>query len=865
MKSNNKKIKWKETVLDTKLLSEFSKYGVSMIEEIDDPTGISIYDLGVSNDIKMKNKECKREADSKSELIVSDVVSSKTSTINNNSNYNIRLDNRKSKKRRETNKDVRNTKRKKNEKTLLKQGIEFSVDPEEHWGDYYELKKRLYEWTKIFDKCSDEYEEAYRNGDESNESKSLNLIIHPSILKGLSNLNFLKPTPIQQSCLIPAIRDRKDIIGAAETGSGKTLAYGIPIIANIMFMLQRKREKNEMKILKDDYFENTCDYTELNEHDNSIDEVSCDDKDDTVIELESLGFQTTNVIRVEDKFSEKDNKKTNYKLSAKLQALIILPSRELAIQVRDHLREVGKYTGLGIHAFVGGLSIEKQERLVKKKNVQLAIGTPGRLSALILENDFECEKNSRINIMDPKRETSIRFELDELRYLVLDEADRLVEQGHYRELRDILKHIYKTDVKNPNKVIRKIQTYLFSATLTLPNHLHPKFSKLNQKNNSNKQIKNKNLSNGAENKINNSIMSENSNKAMESLLQYIKLRENQVCVIDLSRFKTTINSGETVDSGEKSKLNSKLNGIIKLPKGLTISMIKCEADEIEMRLILYLLILFSPKWLESGKARGVNNINCTICPVSVNNSKLLLFVNSISYVYRLVPLLSLTLICKDLHQKDLPYKKKNKKNCNNNCFNNELKIIGIHGNMSQKQRIQSIETFKLSDSAILVCTDVLARGLDIENVDVVVHLQPPRNTSLMIHRSGRTARASKEGDCVLFCTPKDVMNYTKSLRAVSMSIESISVPLQMRNVVSSQIFHVQQRLELANEIEKLEHNILKRKKNNSWMINKANEADLELSDQEEYSITPEQIKAIQSLSQKKSLLLEFAKGFQKLY
>ncbi|KAH7650100.1 Mak5 pre-mRNA splicing RNA SFII helicase [Cryptosporidium bovis] len=867
--SKNQKLKWRETVIDTELLSEFSKYGVSMIEEIEDPSGTLIYDLGIGNTSKQKNKMCKNKANLESEKMRYNDTPNDMNIMNNkeNNSKNSEIDNlnnKISKKRKGTNRNENINTKKKKEKTSIKQK-ECVADPEEYWEEYYELKEKLYEWTKNFDKSMNECETIDINNNDYSmkESEFTSLVIHPSILKGLSNLGFLKPTPIQESCLIPAIRDRKDIIGAAETGSGKTLAYGIPIIVNIMFTIQRRREKNETKALKD--FENAYDFTESNE--NNWDEEKINDiaKDEVVMELESLGFQTTNVIDTDDKFAVNENKKNKYKSNEELHALVVLPSRELAIQVRDHLKEVGKYTGLGIHAFVGGLSIEKQERLVIKKNVQIAIGTPGRLSALILEDNFNYEKNSRVSDSVPKRESYVKFNLDELRYLVLDEADRLVEQGHYRELRDILQYIYKTDKKS-KQVIRKIQTYLFSATLTLPNYLHPKFSKLNQKNNSKKQIGNKKYNDNIDNKIYNSVMSENSNKAVESLLQYIKLRENQVFVVDLSRFKTNTNK-ETTNIERVSKIDDKSGGIIKLPKGLTISMIKCEADEIEMRLVLYLLLLFSPKWLPPCKNKVIKNnaTACNTCPVSINNSKLLLFVNSISYVYRLVPLLSLTLVCKDLHQKDLPFQKKNKTKCRNNCFGSELKIIGIHGNMSQKQRILSIEAFRSSNSAILVCTDVLARGLDIENVDVVVHLQPPRNVSLMIHRSGRTARASREGECVIFCTPKDVMSYSKSLKAVSLSIESISVPFQMKSVVSSQVSHVQQRLELANEIEKIEHNVLRKKKNNSWMINKANEADLELSDQEEYSITPEQIKTIQSLSQKRKYLLEFAKAFQKFY
>ena len=52
----------------------------------------------------------------------------------------------------------------------------------------------------------------------------------PQILEALSAQGFAQPTPIQEACLPAAIRDRLDIIGAAQTGSGKTLAFALPIL-----------------------------------------------------------------------------------------------------------------------------------------------------------------------------------------------------------------------------------------------------------------------------------------------------------------------------------------------------------------------------------------------------------------------------------------------------------------------------------------------------------------------------------------------------------------------------------------------------------------------------------------------------------
>lgn len=810
------------------LLSEFSKYGVSMVEEISDPTDISFYELGKDNTFVVNTGF--EEGRLKDEGVIRNKKSKKRSAVQGVQDE-LESPRHEKKKQKLSKKDIEDSAPSGKVKKASSKCNHPTLDPEEYWEEYCDLKESLSNWTRIIDESAQKVNKVPSSG-EMEELRSPDLVVHPSILKGLSELGFVNPTPIQAACLVPAIRDRKDIVGAAETGSGKTLAYGIPIVANIMFATQRRREKLEQKSLKEDE-----DFDEFGSQ-----EVL--EEDEALRELERMGFQMTNVTKIE-RNAPSDR---SYKSNDPLQALVILPSRELAIQVRDHLRAMGRFTGLGIHAFVGGFSLEKQERLIATRRVQIAVGTPGRLSALIFG---ESESGS---LLGDEREASMKhvttmLAMDELKFLVLDEADRLIEQGHYRELKQILQLIY-SDNKGGNKAPRKIQTYLFSATLTIPNHLHPRFSKLRMKNTS-KQSKAKKDS--PDNKII-SIMPEHSNKAMQSILQYVKLRENQVFIVDLSRFKTKSLSDE---SESQSQSNDNTGGIIQLPKGLRISMIKCESDEVEMRLVLYLIKYFAPVW---DTKTGNHNI-CSLCPSSLNYGKILVFVNSISYVYRLTPLLSLALVCKDTHERELPGSKKRKR-CSKACSERSLRVIGIHGNLSQKQRIQAIESFKASNSAILICTDLLARGLDIPEVDVVVHLQAPRNVSLMIHRSGRTARASRQGDCVLFCTPKDVPTYSKHLKAISLTFDSVGLPEELESIVSSQISHVQQRLELANEIEGLGHSIIRMKRNNSWMLNKANEADLELSDQEELSFSSEQMKEIQSLNSRRNCLLEFAKGFR---
>ncbi|KAE9988492.1 hypothetical protein EG328_010531 [Venturia inaequalis] len=84
-----------------------------------------------------------------------------------------------------------------------------------------------------------------------------------------------------------------------------------------------------------------------------------------------------------------------------------------------------------------------------------------------------------------------------------------------------------------------------------------------------------------------------------------------------------------------------------------------------------------------------------------------------------------------------------------------FKVAGIHGDLSQQQRIQSLDAFKKGDVSILVATDVAARGLDIPNVMAVINVTFPLTVEDYVHRIGRTGRAGLPGKAVTMFTEQD--------------------------------------------------------------------------------------------------------------
>jgi ATP-dependent RNA helicase RhlE len=80
-----------------------------------------------------------------------------------------------------------------------------------------------------------------------------------------------------------------------------------------------------------------------------------------------------------------------------------------------------------------------------------------------------------------------------------------------------------------------------------------------------------------------------------------------------------------------------------------------------------------------------------------------------------------------------------------------LRADAIHGNKSQNQRIRALDGFKNGQVAVLVATDIAARGIDVDGVSHVVNFELPEVPESYVHRIGRTARAGAEGEAISFC------------------------------------------------------------------------------------------------------------------
>ncbi|KAJ6788940.1 hypothetical protein PWT90_05191 [Aphanocladium album] len=146
-----------------------------------------------------------------------------------------------------------------------------------------------------------------------------------------------------------------------------------------------------------------------------------------------------------------------------------------------------------------------------------------------------------------------------------------------------------------------------------------------------------------------------------------------------------------------------VNPVSQMAEGLREGLIECGA--MEKDLYLYSVLLLNP------------------------GRRTLVFTNSISAVRRITPFLQ----------------------------NLNITAQPLHSQMIQKARLRSLERFTATKGSILVATDVAARGLDIKEVDLVVHYHVPRAADTYVHRSGRTARGERSGVSVMLCAPDEVL------------------------------------------------------------------------------------------------------------
>lgn len=296
-----------------------------------------------------------------------------------------------------------------------------------------------------------------------------------------------------------------------------------------------------------------------------------------------------------------------------IQVLVMAPTRELAIQTQETLFDIGKPYGIHSVAVFGGLDKGTQVKALKDKKARIVVGTPGRIMDLVNDGALD---------------------LSGVTYLVLDEADRMLDKGFENDIRTIIGYTTQDESR---------QTLMFSATW--PDSVR-RLAASFQRDPVRVTVGSDDLT---------------ANSRVEQVLE----------VFDDTRSK-----------------NGRLIGHLRkaLPRDSSKS-----GDNRVLVFVLY-----------KAEAARVENF----------------------------------------------------------LQDQKFAVAGLHGDMSQRGRLDALASFKSGDSKVLVATDVAARGLDIPSVGLVINYTFPLTIEDYIHRIGRTGRGRNSGKSITFFTGE---NHERSL------------------------------------------------------------------------------------------------------
>lgn len=333
-----------------------------------------------------------------------------------------------------------------------------------------------------------------------------------------------------------------------------------------------------------------------------------------------------------------------------VRALVLAPTRELAIQVEENVKVYAKNTSLRSLVVFGGVDIKKQTPSLKA-GVEILVATPGRL-------------------LDHIEQKTVQ--LNQVQYLVLDEADRMLDMGFMPDLKKILALLPK-----------QRQTLMFSATFS-------------------KEIK----------------------KLSDDFLR-------NPALIEVARSNAT--SENVQQKAYQADQKQKQSALVTLLK---------EQDNQQA------IVFTKTKITASKLSRALEKAG--------------------------------------------------------------IKADAIHGDKNQKERIAALDAFKQGDITVLVATDVAARGLDINDLPMVINYEIPSAPEDYVHRIGRTGRAGASGIAISLVSEEEEKYFSEIEKLIKKNIPREKLTGNDAN------FHAQKVTPKQESKQKVNHKTSKRKSQDPW-------------------------------------------------
>jgi superfamily II DNA/RNA helicase len=151
-----------------------------------------------------------------------------------------------------------------------------------------------------------------------------------------------------------------------------------------------------------------------------------------------------------------------------------------------------------------------------------------------------------------------------------------------------------------------------------------------------------------------------------------------------------------------------------------------------------------------------------------------------TYENQKIPLINSLLKGKDLKSIIIFSSTKQKvKDIQRSLIQNEYNARAIHSDLDQKERTEVMREFRNRKIQILVATDIIARGIDVEGIDLVINFDVPNDAEDYVHRVGRTARASSTGVALTFISDKDQNDFKKIEDLIEATIIKIAPPPEL--------------------------------------------------------------------------------------
>ena len=625
----------------------------------------------------------------------------------------------------------------------------FTSNPEiQSYGSFENKNRKKFD---LFETNNEDTEKVIRNFKDTG--------LDPVLCYHLKHkLSLEKPTNIQAKSIPYLLNQTKrekgspvdgDVIIQAQTGSGKTLTFLLPIISRLLSIDDDSVDRSigTLAIILVPTRELAKQIQQVMENlvrlSGTIKNMEEDDED----ENEGEG---------EDDDEDKDEMDIEYNKSSKSK-----------LKEQDSDRQI-KYKHWITPGIIAGGDKKKSEKARLRKGVNILVSTPGRL-------------------LDHLQNTN-SFDISQLRWVVLDEADRLLELGFEETIKSIIQLIQEKAIYATRRKLPPSNTT--TTTTTNNNNNNNKNSNSNKGNSKNGLFNNKNANNSKRKLINKFNIEEIVSvlpKRVQFILCSATIAEEVKKLAEYSLYNPKLikddsneeENGEGVDGEENS------NGMtVSVPTQLKQSYVVTPA---KLRLVTL-----------------VTKLQSIIAKAPNKKAKVIVFMScsdTVEFHHRLFGEYNekATVLDDEIRAEEKKkQQQKNKGNNNSSSKKEEEKqnndpskkektqtyIIGelfkntpiykLYGNLPQAERTRIFMEYSKADNGILLCTDVAARGLDLPDVNQIIQYDPPCDFKDYIHRIGRTARIGRQGNALLFLLPSEI-EYLDIMKSQGLDVEEVRV------------------------------------------------------------------------------------------